>query len=320
MKDKTNNSRWLHWFVIFGSIAILLVVIIAGWWLWTDYQKQLTFKPTGQIVYECWPERLSSKICLINGDGTGYKQLKTIPGTPASQPSWSPDGSRLLYVANNKPSVVNVVQAVFVMNLDGTEARQLTDDMCNSGSPSWSPNGEHIAFVKHDDKNCEGVAGIYVTGLDGSNLKRLTSEGTRPSWSPNGKQISFVRKDISLYTMNIDGSSQTKLADMVNSGPTSWSPDGDKIAFTCNWGSRGNSEISICIVNADGTGLKQISSKSIDPSWSPDGQYIVYYRGDPFCFLCNLSGQLWITNADGSYHRRLTNGPVDLNPEWRPQK
>jgi TolB protein len=318
MREKVNNSRWRRWFVILGCIAALLAMIIAGWWLWTDYQKQMTFKPAGQILYECWPERRSSRICLINADGTGYKQLKTIPGTPASQPSWSPDGLRLLYVANNKPSVVNVVQAVFVMNLDGTEARQLTDNMCNSGSPSWSPNGDYIAFVKQDDnKNCKGIAGIYLMRSDGTDLRQLTKYGYRPTWSPDGKKIAFTLMDVNLYTMDADGLNQVKLTDVVAySSLVSWSPDSKLISFNC----RGFNDASICVINSDGTNLKQLTSKSVSPSWSFDGQYIAYYWVAPFCFLCNLSGQLWIMKADGSYHQRLTKGPVDMNPAWRPTK
>ncbi|MBN2003916.1 MAG: PD40 domain-containing protein [Anaerolineae bacterium] len=50
---------------------------------------------------------------------------------------------------------------VFVMNADGSEQTQLTDNTCKDGSASWSPNGTHIAFAS----DCDGQLEIHmVTG------------------------------------------------------------------------------------------------------------------------------------------------------------
>ena len=118
--------------------------------------------------------------------------------------------------------------------------------------------------------------------------------------------------------MASDGSQPRRLENPNRTDSVSWSKDGKKLTFVCAIDGKVG---GICTMNIDGSDLRQTTfSIGSSPFWSPDGQYIVYYRGDPYCFLCNLSGQLWIMKADGSYHQRLTKGPVDRNPVWRPQK
>jgi dipeptidyl aminopeptidase/acylaminoacyl peptidase len=67
------------------------------------------------------------------------------------QPAWSPDGSRIAYVAS-----VNGISQLFVMNADGSGATQLThtpdpDDGGGSGVPKWSPDGTKLAFETNQD-------------------------------------------------------------------------------------------------------------------------------------------------------------------------
>ena len=51
--------------------------------------------------------------------------------------------------------------------------RNLTDHSADDYSPTWSPDGRHIAFLSERDGNRE----IYVMGSDGSNLRRVTTDG-----------------------------------------------------------------------------------------------------------------------------------------------
>jgi Tol biopolymer transport system component len=56
-----------------------------------------------------------------------------------------------------------------------------------------------------------------------------------------------------------------------------------------------------------------------EPAWSPDGNYIVYRQTHWPTFLNQRgSGELWIMRADGSQATKLTDGPIDRGPDWRP--
>ena len=66
---------------------------------------------------------------------------------------------------------------IFVMNADGTEVRQLTNNDDRDVHPAWSPDGKHIAFVSDRDDS-----EIFVMNADGTDVYSTGQEGYRPSW------------------------------------------------------------------------------------------------------------------------------------------
>jgi TolB protein len=179
------------------------------------------------------PSRLVySHIFTLGVDGTNPTKVTGEPNPMerTSDPSWSPDGSKIAFTWRFEGS------GIYVVDIDGSNETRLSPEGVDDGSPAWSPDGSKIAFVSRRDGNWE----IYVMNTDGSDPVRLTettaaSEGY-PAWSPDGNQIAFTsyrdgRRDI--YIMNADGSNVIRLTknSIVKSNP-SWSPDGTKIAFS----------------------------------------------------------------------------------------
>jgi len=248
----------------------------------------------------------TSGIYVMAPDGSAVTRL--ITGT---EPSWSPDGSRIAFVG-----FADGNQEIFVMNADGSAPTRLTTNPAGDLSPSWSPDGRQIAFMSTRDGNAE----IYVMNADGSVPSRLTTNSAHdlePSWSPDGRRIAFTSLrdgNSEIYVMGTDGSAQTRLTNNTSfDGQPSWSPDGRQIAFSSN---RDGSD-DLYVMNGDGSGQTPLTnSLAVDqePSWSPDGRQIAFRSSR------DGNDEVYVMNADGSGLTRLTNNPAfDGEPSWSPK-
>jgi dipeptidyl aminopeptidase/acylaminoacyl peptidase len=157
---------------------------------------------------------------------------------------------------------------------------------------------------------------IYSMNPDGTGLVRLTTPSagsdSDPAWSADGTKIALSRSlpypssERQIWTMNADGSNQTRLTSGSSDRSPAWSPDGTKIVFA-----RAN---NIYTMNADGSGLMQLTNVGTgtaqDPAWSPDGTKIAFVRAN----------NIWKMNPDGSSQVAVTTRGVaeELEPQWSP--
>lgn len=138
--------------------------------------------------------------------------------------------------------------------------------------------------------------------------------------SPNGNKILFESEvnDIAhLYTMNTDGTNETKITSFTNgtnptyTGNGSWSPDGTKIIFISDKAKDGGS--TIYTMNADGTNVVRINHNArgeSNPKFSPNGNKIL------FSSEVNDIAHLYTMNTDGTNETKLTNFTNGTNPLW----
>jgi Tol biopolymer transport system component len=166
-------------------------------------------------------------------------------------PAWSPDGNRIAFMSVSDP-------IIFVMDIDGLNLVQLTDDSGGGGLPSWSPDGSHIAFMSER----EGDADIYAMDAQGVSEIQLTYDPAAdlfPAWSPDGNRIAFASDrggDSDIYVMDADGSNVVRLThDPEYDSAPAWAPDGDRIAFH----SYREGDADIFVMNADGSNVVQLT-------------------------------------------------------------
>ncbi|MFQ6678831.1 MAG: DUF5050 domain-containing protein, partial [Fidelibacterota bacterium] len=201
-------------------------------------------------------QMMSSRIDIMNYDGSNPLTLASAIEAYPTPPSFSPDGNQVCY------SFVGLnIPAVYISDIDGTNTSVLTStaDPIRDYSPSFSPDGTKIVFVSDRD----GDDDIYLMNIDGSdpiNLSNDSYKNFNPIFSPDNSKIAYItyfegQRDI--FVMNIDGSNVTNLTnDNFIEYSFVFSSNSDYIIFTSD---RENNKRSIFRVAVDGSGLTKLA-------------------------------------------------------------
>src|SRR5262245_49802861 len=119
------------------------------------------------------PQRSNlAEIYVINVDGTGLTRL-TFNAEEERGPSWSPDGSRIVYTCRIGGGTS--VFEICTMNADGSDRRRLTDNTMFDGTPTFSPDGQHILFLRTVAPGTPGVQQLWLMNADGAGQTQLTN-------------------------------------------------------------------------------------------------------------------------------------------------
>jgi TolB protein len=274
---------------------------------------------TGHIVFTCqlFKTQATDQVCIMNADGSGYRQLTTKTDVRNFYPSLAPDGKSLVYSRFRQENLMEIREYNL---LNGSEIR-LTDKLGVAVAPEISPDGNTIIFTLWTAENQQYQ--IWAMDRDGANPHRIRKIlGWDPTWSPTGEQILFASTDTDgrnqLFAMDANGANKYRISSLPSiRGRSDWSPDGQSIVTYS--GEAWHREVFI--MNTGGSGTRQLTptgGNSQGPSFSPDGKWVVFtayfdnYGDDHGC-------EIYIIRTDGSDLRRLTNNDYcDYQPRWGP--
>ena len=252
-----------------------------------------------------------TEIWLADAATGETRQLTNNPKKSSTSPAWAPDSRTLAFASDREEK-----RQIYLIDVHGGEARQLTTVEDGVGSFEWSPDGKSIAFTMMDPKSDAmkdrekafgdfDVVGqdyrmshLWVIGVAGAQPKRLTGGAFTVGsfeWSPDGTRIAFDHRvnnananggsaDISIVTVG-DG----KVTPLVTqAGPDTdpvWSPDGSRLAFETAMANPAfyYTNSVIAIVPAAGGSIQPISTAfDEDPSivkWTRDGIFFAASHG-----------------------------------------
>jgi Tol biopolymer transport system component len=187
------------------------------------YDAEGTISPDGKTIFFTSARDGDLEIYTMNADGSNQKRLTFDKGYDGGA-FFSPDGKQIVYRAHHPSTpedqkegeellVRDLVKPthmeIFVMNADGSNKRQITDNGAANFAPFFTPDGKRIIFSSNVNDQKGWNFDLYLVDLDGKNLEQVTYSDSFdgfPMFSADGKKLVFAtgrnatqRREINIF-------------------------------------------------------------------------------------------------------------------------
>jgi serine/threonine protein kinase/Tol biopolymer transport system component len=283
-----------------------------------DVAGPVTFSPDARQIAFVRVTEGATAIILASADGSEQRELarhKYPEFFNPMAPAWSPDGSVIACTAGSmqgegygyvaEVQVENGTERSLYRSQPGGEVDQI----------AWLSDGSGLVMVATDEHN--GTYQLWNLSYPAGDLRKVTNDlnsYSRLSVTADSKSLVTVRNQLRTSIWKSPPGDAGPAEQVTDEGKIAfdmrqicWSPD-DRIVFP-------GAGREISTMNADGTGLKQLTTDGHPKGWpsaSPDGRYIVFSsRGDD-------ARHIWRVDADGRNLTQLTVGTGEVEPSCTP--
>jgi TolB protein len=224
------------------------------------------YSPIGDsVVYASNQNGGVFDLFLFDFDGTELTRLTENIGNVIS-PTFSPDGRKILFANRNTDGPTSL----WTVDNNGENADLLYAGPATIVAVDWSPSGDRIAFAMAVDQ--PNAYEVFLMNADGSNARQLTRGlpgiGGSLDWSPDGRSLLIYAGppgDKNVFLIDVAAETAAQLTNGGNNAASSFSPDGQWIAFNSL---RNNDQADIFIMRPDGSDVRQVTDDP-EPDWQP---------------------------------------------------
>lgn len=237
---------------------------------------------SGKVVYTT--NAYGDLDIVVMGPNGEHVEDLTFSTDDEFDPTWSPDGTEILYVRHT-----NLGNEVWLMNADGSNQRHI---VVYGEHPSWAPDGDRFVARNHDDEHL-AIFTLNEERDDWSDVEVIVVSGNPayPAYSPDGNYIAYVAGGTSdnphvggsLYVYDVAADRSTKIVSgspgYSMSYPT-WGPQSNQIVFAWENAGWGDGAPGIFTVRRDGDFLQIMNwwddYRMFHPTVAPYGGEFIY--------------------------------------------
>ncbi|MAL19034.1 MAG: hypothetical protein CL670_05035 [Balneola sp.] len=172
------------------------------------YDAEPTVSPKGDKIVFTSTRTGDLELFIMDTDGSNVIQITDGLGYDGGA-FFSPDGTQLIFRASRPETQEEITKykslledglveptnmELFIVNVDGTGLRQITDLGNANWAPYFHPSGEKIVFSSNHQSQRGFPFNIFMINVDGTGLKQVTFDETFdsfPMFSPDGEKIVF---------------------------------------------------------------------------------------------------------------------------------